>query len=1150
MFKKTIFSSIHISTLVSTCICASSLAATTSTTDSALIFPFSKLQWGLKNDGQNQNIDIEYSKVYQVPGVPGMDANWVVPANQLGRKVKVAILDTGFDLDHPYLQNFVSKNTKECEVYQQFKKCVDDANQDVIKGEACDKKYLIPENDFDKNGYPLDCYGWSITNEHNPKGENPMGIRGSPYMTDSQGHGTHVAGIVASSSVRVTANGSQTSAQTFVEIVPVQVFGKAPNEPLKPLSTPFAFNTNPQPPPPPPPPPNGATPPPPPPGARPGGPSSPAGPGGVVTLPNINPSETDKVKFTNLGDFVARGIIYAIQSKVDVISLSIGWPESMDSVFLRAAIAEAQKQGIIVVAAAGNDSTKALLRPCSYPGVICVGSHGPDGGISHFSNFGSGVDIVAPGTQILSTYPVSKRSVRFREQAGFEYLHGTSQATPLVASAVAQMISAGIDKNEIYSRLILSAQELKPRKPVLMGAAHNLLTEKINMEENSYIEKRFVLGGRLNLKGALSPDLKLNQALILPNSKEKKIINVKPTETQWTIAFELKNWLQDVPMDQVQVEVLNRTVNDFAKEGNGVSKIKNPALKVIPSYSLEQNSEPIWKKGEARKFNVTVIRNQFLESDLQIPIKVSYKNASLGYSREFELQAELVTLLEPKMDLAGQYAQYPIADLPMSQFTLLPVDTIWDKSANIDYLSEVLNKDTLEYTLYRQNSDASSGGAGNSNAGVGYKKINTFSLKFTEAKDLQKFKNFFRIRADLNFDGVSEYIFGGLIERSTPDNGSTEENELWIFTFDNQFQLKNKTILSTKNVKLPMLSQLRLMRTGGQQLTLAWFDLSIDPDFKRSYWDYFRTEALNRPKERINYLNPNDPVGFSFIKIEDLIGQDPSLQGFNLVELLYQGGDFLRTGRLLLLLEKNLGTEIKPSYPRDYKLAILDISKITWKSQTAKMFPNQADGNFDQIIGEGGFGSFWSMSDSNRTQSVWSALYLTDPSVVKKSSFYFYYGNYEAYRGVLDSALKVRSVMYNKNYIDTVVFSNSELQYFRNVIQCSAGDCVNIEPENFGQKQQVVISSLERYTFFPDMAFTALHAPVSNGIYIPDSSGIAKGMKFKRPNFTENRMVSPVENRIQAGRGCKSLDDQTTLANGDTYVDYLCKDTIIRIPLK
>ena len=132
----------------------------------------------------------------------------------------------------------------------------------------------------------------------------------------------------------------------------------------------------------------------------------------------------------------AKGIDYAVSRKVDVINLSLGWPEVLNTAKVEAAIARATAAGVFVVAAAGNNSHDRPIYPCAYDGVVCVGAADPDGSASSFSNYGGTVDIVAPGYAILSTIP-RKNLSKFLRVEGYDYRSGTSQAAPQVAAALA-----------------------------------------------------------------------------------------------------------------------------------------------------------------------------------------------------------------------------------------------------------------------------------------------------------------------------------------------------------------------------------------------------------------------------------------------------------------------------------------------------------------------------------------------------------------------------------------------------------------------------------------------------------------------------------------------------------------------------------------
>ena len=129
---------------------------------------------------------------------------------------------------------------------------------------------------------------------------------------------------------------------------------------------------------------------------------------------------------------VVAGINWAIEQKLNIINLSITSPYG--SPLLQTALQKAFDQGIIVVAASGNTLTPLLdntdvLFPARYPTVIAVGSVNPNLERSTFSYFGSSLDFVAPGENILSTY--------FGSGEEYESMSGTSMAAPFVTGIAA-----------------------------------------------------------------------------------------------------------------------------------------------------------------------------------------------------------------------------------------------------------------------------------------------------------------------------------------------------------------------------------------------------------------------------------------------------------------------------------------------------------------------------------------------------------------------------------------------------------------------------------------------------------------------------------------------------------------------------------------
>ncbi len=135
---------------------------------------------------------------------------------------------------------------------------------------------------------------------------------------------------------------------------------------------------------------------------------------------------------------VASAIYYAVDNGARVINMSFNKYFSPNKKLVDKAMRYAEKKGVLLVKAAGNDSCPVDKYSC-YPSrfigkkrtlrnFICVGSLGPNGDVSDFSNYGKvGVDIFAPGEYIYSTVLNNE----------YGKLSGTSMAAPIVSGVAA-----------------------------------------------------------------------------------------------------------------------------------------------------------------------------------------------------------------------------------------------------------------------------------------------------------------------------------------------------------------------------------------------------------------------------------------------------------------------------------------------------------------------------------------------------------------------------------------------------------------------------------------------------------------------------------------------------------------------------------------
>jgi hypothetical protein len=240
-------------------------------------------------------------------------------------KVKIAVIDDGFDIDNPRWAAYIAHNTAD-----------------------------IPGNniDDDHNGKVDDYEGWDF-------GDNDEDVRPARTVVDKESHGTRVLGVFWQTLLQLSAG-----APTGISILPIK----------------------------------------------------------AVSDKRMNNYVVDGYK----------GIEYAIQQKADIILCSWAGPNlSADE---KALLVRAQARGILIIASAGNFAAMQPQYPGAFPAVIDVAATDNDGHKLRVSNYGTFVDICAPGDSLLTYNPYS--------QAPNARLSGTSAAAPIVA-AIVTAIRAG-----------------------------------------------------------------------------------------------------------------------------------------------------------------------------------------------------------------------------------------------------------------------------------------------------------------------------------------------------------------------------------------------------------------------------------------------------------------------------------------------------------------------------------------------------------------------------------------------------------------------------------------------------------------------------------------------------------------------------------
>ncbi len=169
----------------------------------------------------------------------------------------------------------------------------------------------------------------------------------------------------------------------------------------------------------------------------------------------IMPVHLSDVSSFSVADEI-EGLVWAVDHGADVINLSLGSTEpdlnELD------AIRYAIDNGVVVVAAAGNEGPGLGIQyPAGYPGVISVGATDPWNGVVDFSNSGPGLDLVAPGTDIVTWSSNELEYLIIQES-------GTSFAAPLVTGIVALMLSEApsLTPRQVTTMLRETATDLGP----------------------------------------------------------------------------------------------------------------------------------------------------------------------------------------------------------------------------------------------------------------------------------------------------------------------------------------------------------------------------------------------------------------------------------------------------------------------------------------------------------------------------------------------------------------------------------------------------------------------------------------------------------------------------------------------------------------
>jgi thermitase len=142
-------------------------------------------------------------------------------------------------------------------------------------------------------------------------------------------------------------------------------------------------------------------------------------------MPLVVLNSSDYASYSN----IANAIMYAADHGVRIVNISIGGTSASST--MQTAVNYAWNKGTVVFAAAGNYASSTPIYPAGCTNVVAVGATDSNDNLASFSNYGSYIDLTAPGVNIMTTTAGS----------GYGGVSGTSFSSPIAAGVAALVLS-------------------------------------------------------------------------------------------------------------------------------------------------------------------------------------------------------------------------------------------------------------------------------------------------------------------------------------------------------------------------------------------------------------------------------------------------------------------------------------------------------------------------------------------------------------------------------------------------------------------------------------------------------------------------------------------------------------------------------------
>ncbi|WRP06373.1 Ig-like domain-containing protein [Rossellomorea aquimaris] len=363
---------------------------------------------------------------------------------------------------------------------------------------------------------------------------------------------------------------------------------------------------------------------------------------------------------------IAYGIMYAADHGAQVLNLSLGGPYSRT---IEYAMQYASKKGVTIIAASGNDGMEEVSYPASSKYAIAVGSTNRLDIVSDFSNYGKGLDLVAPGSDIPALLP----------DGNVTYMSGTSMAAPHVAAVAGLLLSQNPNLKQTDVEKLLT----ETAKDVAFDEQDNPYSSEDEYydEDPDYPIEEVVPGydavsgwGRLNAYSAVSaveltakvnPILN-NQSKVTGTAKSGSIIKVMSgTKELGSGTAKSGTFSVSIPIQKAD-QILEMIISSQAAKTSIKKRVEKAPNKPYvnkltnQSVSISGSAEPNLKvnvKNSSRKIIASGTVNDEGDFSIKIPKQKEYSTLYVtvldGYKESSEVKVVVADVIAPNAPKAN-----------------------------------------------------------------------------------------------------------------------------------------------------------------------------------------------------------------------------------------------------------------------------------------------------------------------------------------------------------------------------------------------------------------------------------------------------------------------------------------------------------------